>query len=501
MHGLDAYFAELGAVSLPGAAARTLTPSSGQAVREALQAAEDRSMWTLDAQWLPTAAFADQTRCVRVADFGGGYRSDPFVNGSCRNWAGSDVPPSCAWGVWKVAGCDSQVLLRALFQLPRYLWAQKKMALLLANKPTLRQFGPVLGDALASWVNDALALVSVLVYSTNIRFDDDGAFNWGERGRDTYAAQLVTDGVLLWPAGATPGADLTGVVAPRFYNNLGTRAYAGAKTVRAAAEVRAVPISKADFEPVVRLPAAPSSAHWGSEINALRALPGQALAKLRSLAKYFPSDFGAAVDDAERQLRHYVSVPFFRWQKVALDRWLLGLNALIQALPPDGTLRLEELKRNLTATTAALASAPESSLRAATAEEATRAGSGNPYSSLIATVVNLVSSTAGLVMAVVQPLLDALSRALVEAAGAATGRPALCPSLPYIRVFAASGCTVDIEEELRRLEASGSGGATPPSSSPPPPPPPAPPPTERKSAGGGLLVAAVAAGLLLSRLR
>lgn len=452
-------------------------PAPGRLPSETYQAMEDRRMWTLDASWASTAVFSDQTSCVRISDFGTGYRTTkPYVNpteaNGCRNWAGSHVPPSCSWAVWRVAGCDSATLLNSLFQLPRYLWAQKKMLGMLANKPTLAQFGPALADAQASWVNDALALVSALVYSTNIRFDDDGAYNWGDRGRDTYAASLVTEGLLLWPssiiAGSRPPREpgSAAVVRPRFYNNMSTRPglIARASDPNLA---RQVPLSKVDFEPVVWLPRAPSTAHWESAVNTLNT-SGSSLERLKGLARYFPTDFAAALAEAERQIRHYSSVPFFRWQQVALERWVLAMQSIVQLIPVSDRESMQRLRNDLNTAARNLSTMPEASLRAATAEEASRVGN-SPYAALINTVISLINSTAGLIMAVIQPLLDALARALIEAAGAATGRPALCPSLPYLRIFDRADCTVDIEAELRRLEARPSPG---PGSGPGPTPGP-----------------------------
>jgi hypothetical protein len=478
---------------------------------------EDQRMWTLDSTWLSTARFSDQTSCTRIANFGSGYvTTKPYLNpevaaGGCRNWAGSPVPPSCSWAIWRVAGCDSATMLSSLFQLPRYLWAQKKMLAMLASKPTLAQFGPALGDAQAAWVNDALSLVSALVYSTNIRFDDDGAYNYGEAGGDTYAAALRTAGVLLWsgsritgarsPLDAAPGRDL--FIAPRFYNNMSTRPTLAAKAANAEL-ARPVPTSKAAFAPVVWLPPQPSVRHAESIYNNLNTSRAPALEKLKALARYSPDLFAAALADAESQIRHYSVVPFFRWQQVAVERWVLALQELVRLLPPDGTLDLARLRNNLDVAVRTLSTMPEASLRAATAEEASKIGN-SPYSALIQTVVGLINSTAGLIMAVVQPLLDALSRALVEAAGAATGRPALCPSIPYLRIFDRDNCTVNIEAELARLAATPPG----PGGSPPPPAqtcpagytgtPPNCVPAVRKS-GSGTLVIGAGALLLLSQL-
>lgn len=475
MTDIGAYLSEFSAVTLPSVAMRTVTPAQTQAVRDALQAAEDQAMWTLDAKWLATATFADQTRCVRVAEFTQGYRSDPFVNGGCRNWAGSTVPPSCSWGVWRVAGCDHQTLLRALFQLPRYLWAQKKMTAMIASKPTERQFGPVLGDALASWVNDSYALVSALVYSTNIRFDDDGAANWP----DTYEKALRAAGVLA------PAA--TAVARPRFYNNLGTRKFLGSPEVKEAYEVRAVPVSKADFEPVVDLPPAPSSAHWESEVNTVRT-SGTPLEKLRALAKYFPELFARVVAEAEPMIRHYSTLSYFAWQRAAVGRWLTALDSLRALATPDHARALDEMRANASRALEALSTIPEASLRTLTAEEASNASGGGPYAGLVAGVAGAVNGVAGAVLSIVQLVLNALTGWIVEAAGAATGRPTLCPAVPYIRIFDQADCTIDIERELDRLE--NETGA-----------PPAPPPASTSKSGGGLLIAVAAAGLLLSRLR
>jgi hypothetical protein len=227
------------------------------------------------------------------------------------------------------------------------------------------------------------------------------------------------------------------------------------------------------------------------------------------LARYSPDLFAAALADAESQIRHYSVVPFFRWQQVAVERWTLALQSIVDQIPP-GTIHpeaLQRLKNNLEGASRVLATLPEASLRAATAEQAAQVGN-SPYSALIQTVVGIINSTAGMIMAVVQPLLDELGRGIVWGAGAATGRPAHCPAMPYMRVFDRGDCTVDIDAELARLTATPPGGG--PGGGAPPPPaqtcpaghtgtPPNCVPAARKSGGGGILIGAGAL-LLLSQL-
>lgn len=533
--GLEDYLFELGAeVRVPASPAFTVGPATGFAPpsfrlsAETYKRMEDQRMWTLDATWAATAVFEDRTVCVRISDFGAGYRVEPYVNpdeivegarrsnpSGCRNWAGSPVPPSCSWAYWKVAGCDQRTLLDSMFQFQRYQWAQRRMAEMLASKPTERQFGPALGDALAAWVVDAYALTSALLWSTNIRFDDQGGYDWPK----DYAKKLIEEGVLA--PGLPPGRQGTptsrGLVQLQVYNDMSTqeRSFAERSTPKIETSVvRRVPLSKRDFEPVVELPSMPSSrgteTHPFNRLNAERA---SATVKLRAWAKYDFAGFSNYATLAENWLRHYSSVPFSRWQQVAVARWVSSIDALLPLVPAEAA-RLAALKQNAQQALSALAAVPEAAARAEADAMAGQASQGGTaYQGLLVGVTSAINSVAGTVLAIAQVVINALTGWIVQAAGAATGRPMLCPAIPYLRVFAQPDCTVDVEVELRRIEQSSEGSCpsgttgTPPNCAPIPglrcpagatgtPPNCTPVPVAK---GGGGLVIGAAALLLLSR--
>jgi hypothetical protein len=482
---------------------------------------EDQRMWTLDATWASSAVFDAKTSCVAIRNFSGPYETVPYVNpespGGCRNWAGSPVPPACSWAQWKIPGCSEDVFTSSLFQLPRYLWAQRRMREMLASKPTERQFGPALNDALASWVLDAHALVSVLVYSTNIRFDDDGAYNWNE-DPSGYRKTLIDAGTLR--------VAMPDVVITRFYNDMSTRVGMRLDEARA----RRIPRGKSDFLPTVRLPfeavvelaSANSLAEASNSGDPKRALlawanysagraeiPGLPIPGVRGGPRTLVG-FPALVARAEDLLRHYVGVQYAAWQRAAADRFVLSVQAMLELLPPDGTLALERARRDVRAAAALLRDVPEAALRRETDAMAARAQSeGSEYRALLGVVANAIGGVAGAVWSVMQIVLGALTDWLVKSAGAATGRPVLCPAPPYIRVFAEESCTLNFETEITsRTQCPAGTTGTPPNCAPVPgaaPPCPAgttgTPPNCRpvqKASGGGLVIGA-AALLLLSR--
>lgn len=162
---------------VPGAARvpqRTVVPAV-QAVIDAVanagadRAAIDAAMWSLDAKWLPKAEFVSMRSCVRTTSTVSAVVTvTPYVTGACKNAFGADVQPTCNWGFWRIDECSIDAATSWSFQYARYLWAQARMRELLANKPT-RATSP---GVAAEWGWTAMQLISAMLWSTNVRFDN-----------------------------------------------------------------------------------------------------------------------------------------------------------------------------------------------------------------------------------------------------------------------------------------------------------------------------------------
>ena len=491
--GLSA--ATLSPSALLAARRAPLSPTSlSQQARDAIASVitrEPDSMWSLDQTWAGQAEFYSSAQCVRKPDFGGAYVTSPYDNNAgCRNWDGKSVPPACSYAQWRVPGCDLTVFFNALFQYYRYIWAQKQMQALLTNKPS----DP---EALVDWAILAKQLESVLVYSTNIRFDDDGAWNFFETGRNTYLAELTTQGVFR------PNEDVGGelpvrgcgntlkidLLRTRYYNSMSVRNLSGALD---ETQARQIPTDQASFSPFARqipwalLPAGlsnrsaiSSNMDWLSSADRLFA---SAVADLKTWAKYsigrgawielprkvrcfsqrggssdvawgetaaYLEGIDGVVSNVEAMLQHYSRVSFVKWQQVAVNRYLLSAQA---SLPSGVSLTTEELRRNLQAASETLTAAnvAETSVREAQSQASAQASalSTNVYMSMLSTIVGAVNAAAGVVFAIEMQIVGALSGWLVEAAGAATGRPPVCPAPPYLRVFSDKTCTLGTEAQI-----------------------------------------------------
>jgi len=206
----------------------SLTTTSQMArVAQQIQAAQqetrerqviDQKMWTLDNAWRPPnpgTTFIDARLCVRQPEVGSGITSTPWKNlpdvNACRNVDGRVFGSNCNWGYWQLTPCSLDTAALYMFQYSRYLWAQGRLRELLANPPRQGATDP---QAAADWVWLASQYISVIWWSTNVRFDGygDGAY-WNE-----YMSRgLVTDpnAGIAFPDGHTV---IYGAVTPRCLN-------------------------------------------------------------------------------------------------------------------------------------------------------------------------------------------------------------------------------------------------------------------------------------------
>ncbi len=144
-------------------------------------AALDSQMWSLDAQWRLNAQWGDMRSCVRIVNVDGTVGTSSWVDGTCKNLVGNDVAATCNWGLWRLGKCDIATATTLSFQFPRYLWAQSRMRDMLANTP---RPGVTSAQDTADWCWNAAQLVSVLLWSTNVRFDTES----GQFASDMAAA-------------------------------------------------------------------------------------------------------------------------------------------------------------------------------------------------------------------------------------------------------------------------------------------------------------------------
>lgn len=158
----------------------------------------DSQMWSLDARWTGHATFRSMRLCVRPrGDVAGGIVSTPVSElgpAGCRTSTGALVDPTCNWGFWAVDKCDLDTASTLIFQFGRYLWAQARMRDLLATKPTPMN---AQDGAAAEWAWKAAQLISALLWSTNVRFDNpNAAYVAGDYAANLRAAGLLAPGAL-----------------------------------------------------------------------------------------------------------------------------------------------------------------------------------------------------------------------------------------------------------------------------------------------------------------
>ena len=164
------------------------------------KAVVDQAMWTVDQAWAPPragATFRDARTCVRVENVGGPVTSRPWrempgmggVITSCRNVDGRIFGPNCRWGYWEITPCDLNTATQYMFQFMRYLWAQARLREMIATKPVLGVTSP---QAAADWVWLACQYVSVLLWSTNCRFDSRRSY-----AGNAYADEYIRNGLFL----------------------------------------------------------------------------------------------------------------------------------------------------------------------------------------------------------------------------------------------------------------------------------------------------------------
>jgi len=200
-------------------------------------------MWTLDRQWLGAGTWTSMKACVRQKYFGGGIIATPWNelgSDGCRNVT-STVQPTCLWGFWRIDRCDLTTAASLMFQLQRYLWAQSRMRDLLASKPT----AATPWQTAADWTWSAAQLISVLQWSTNVRFDNPNrATPYGD-----YKTDLVNAGLLPPPpSGANLGFAYDNPT-PTGYPAYYIPYQVTPRVLNAFGDTRVVPLSQNDFSP------------------------------------------------------------------------------------------------------------------------------------------------------------------------------------------------------------------------------------------------------------
>lgn len=175
-------------VARPGIFSLALEPAESPGQRAFI----DAQMWGLDNEYASAANFVSMKSCVRYTkvdpatyvayaagipiDASGGapvsesWFSRNVQEHGCRGGSfNQPVAPTCLWGFWKLNRCDTDTATKYVFQFPRYLWAQRRMREMLARKPVQ---GVTSAQEAADWAWEACQYVSVLLWSTNIRFDN-----------------------------------------------------------------------------------------------------------------------------------------------------------------------------------------------------------------------------------------------------------------------------------------------------------------------------------------
>ena len=183
------------------------------------KAAVDQQMWTIDQQWSPPhtgATFRDMRTCVRVSEVGGGVETRAWRtlpdDQACRNVDGRVFSPNCRWGYWELLPCNMQTATQFMFQYTRYLWAQGRLREMLVTKPVRGVTSP---QAAADWVWLANQYISVMLWSTNVRFDPANDYS-GSYYEDEY----VRAGLYLAPETQPFLNVIYGDVTPRLLNVL-----------------------------------------------------------------------------------------------------------------------------------------------------------------------------------------------------------------------------------------------------------------------------------------
>ncbi len=451
----------------------------------------ESAMWTYDTRWAPArgtlgvssgqpsmpssaihpspsgkAMWESYVKCVRVAEVGGGWLVQPWsTTGAalCTSVFGDRQAPRCRWGVWRMPVCSSESIALA-WQGQRYLWAQQKMRELLLQ--------PVTRANAAQWVWSAFQLVSLLHWSTNIRFN-----NPQERVLN-YSRELERAGC-LFPGignGETDGAPAPGQIVPRL-GGFGVpitladwnRQSAVVSTARGPGVVPPlVPIARADFSPwfdlgidplrLVKSSASPAvlaviaqtTARLGSSTNpwamsrslvgtdpeapmptfitwmeqtwGQATVPTQVL-NTRGIAQNVPL-IGAQgiLETTRRVLEHYVRVPFLLWQTTILTVYQTEMQPFVARLPGASQLAFNR-------------SIADFAGRAQAAQAAQwNSGEAGAYTVMAMTLIaGLVSSGAGALLGAMFTLIGYLVTFLGDAGVMATGS-SICPAFPFIRV-------------------------------------------------------------------
>jgi len=537
----------------------------------------DPEMWRFDGRWAPPrgatapgmrprmdpsaeflrsgpkAYWQPATICVRVAQVGQGFISQPWsVTGAagCTNVAGVRQGPKCPWGIWRLPTCTPESIAFA-WQGPRYLWAQQKMKEMLAQPPTR--------ETAAQWVWDAYALVSLLHWATNVRFGNPQANTFD------YAVELERAGCIypgldvgsraqaraqLMPRGAGFQAKLSLMLAN--WNRIQEAPFSPVEPEALRGDgVRPplVPLSQGDFAPWW-----PQSAGYSTGPETVRdwavtqgyqgADPAVAAAAFKTFMQeswgqdwrvdHMPAPApgraafdvrvplaGTYLSETRKMLEHYVNVPFLKWQTTILNVYATEMGPAVARLTGAERLAFNQ-------------SVADFAGRAAQVQ-ASRWNQGEVVAytqGAMILVATLVSAPAGALLGIMFALMNVFVHFLGDAGLLASGS-SVCPAFPFLRVpdppcdalaapVDAVGLPIDpppgpitlTRAQVDALQARRrSGVLTPtqqrlverlveqrlmptPTPAPPPPPPPAP-----KSGGGGLVMGAAAVGLLALLLR
>lgn len=450
----------------------------------------DSEMWTMDVRWAPSRNYADSSgvappqmsmnalrpsstgkamwassvRCIRVAEIGGGWISQPWaVTGAalCTNPAGVRQHPKCPWGVWRLPTCTSESISLA-WQGQRYLWAQQKMREMLAAPPSR--------ETAAQWVWSAYQLISLLHWSTNIRFGNPQARMFD------YARQLETEGCIAPGFGGINTARADGQQVSRSggggpvlanWNRVAESDDSPVRPERGPGlNPPLVPLSRGDFSPWVEFSAPRGATSLPPALSAVlaqqAALAGSRRGWLRTLAllgpdpaapmptfvtwmaqtwgqsavtvampspgpgraAYNDSIPGAAqiLESTRRALEHYVQVPYLKWQTTILTTYQLEMQPFTARLPGDVQFAFSQSIADFAGRAQALQAASWNRGEAASYTMAAM--------SLIA---SLVSAPAAAVLGIMFQLLDMLVGFLGDQGLLASGY-SVCPAFPFIRV-------------------------------------------------------------------
>lgn len=465
------------------------------------RAAVDAQMWQLDSRWLGSASWADMRLCVvGRGDVSGGTVASPYRGaGTCRTPTGAEAQPTCLWGFWRIDRCDLDTAGTLAFQYPRYLWAQSRMRDLLANKPVP---GRVNDDVAAAWAWNAAQLISVLLWSTNVRWDNPNSTVSG-----SYVAGMLA------PARADFGVPYDGPAlsgTPYYYG----RTMLFPRVLNSPGYTRVAPTRQIDFNPgngplpfMYRPADQPRSAqpdvvYRGFQYNGVDyrsdlplGLTPEQTQQIKTLAYSYASASGDAdalrwastkafndywfritwswpmawrsipgltyhgqpvvigsarvtIEDLARQLAWYSNptLTYVAWMQQAMRAYSLD-TAFLGGNPSPAAQDFVRAREALTSSVNNAASTLEATVRAGTTgTDATASMVTSLTAALVQQVFTLVAQSVP-VLGALLTFLQQLQQYIVGWAGGAIGNVP-CPAFPFLRVMAPSsgGCDLSTEQ-------------------------------------------------------